>query len=150
MSQKGSPESVYEWFKKARPLPDQDTLMVQTGVHFEEIGEMLDEMVGQCPTSIRLLRHLKLSVHQFAHFLKHDHIKFMVKNDEAFLDSLADQYVTGVGIGQALHYDIPGAYAEVDRSNWSKFDEDGNPVFHANGKIAKSPGYSPPDLKKFV
>lgn len=150
MSQKGTPESVYQWFEKARPMPDQQTLMVQTGCHFEEIGEMLDEMVGQCPTSVRLLRHLKMSVNQFAHYLKHDHIKFMVKNDEAFLDSLADQYVTGVGIGQTLHYDIAGAYAEVDGSNWSKFDENGNPVFHPNGKIAKSPGYSPPDLKKFV
>lgn len=150
MTEKDTVDGVFDWFQKARPMADNDDLMVQTGCHFEEIGEMLDEMVGQCPTSIRLLRHLRMSITQFAHFLKHDHIKFMIKNDEAFLDSLADQFVTGIGVGQALKYNVPEAYKEVNRSNWSKFDEDGNPVFHPNGKIAKSSKYTPPDLKNFV
>lgn len=150
MKKKDTVESVYQWFEKARPHADSDTLMVQTGVHFEEIGEMLDEMEGQCPTSIRTIRHLKMSVNQMAHYLKHGHIKFMVKNDVAFLDSLGDQFVTGVGIGQALKYDIVNAYSEIDRSNWSKFDKDGNPIFHPNGKIDKAPGYTPPELGKYI
>lgn len=150
MAEKDTVQSVYDWFQEARPMADQDDLMVQTGCHFEEIGEMLDEMEGLCPTSIRLIRHLKMSVNQMAHFLKHGHVKFMVKNDVAFLDSLGDQFVTGVGIGQALKYDIPGAYKETDRSNWSKFDENGKAIFQPNGKIDKAPGYTPPDLKPYI
>jgi len=150
MPEKNTVQSVYNWFQEARPMADHDTLMVQAGVHFEEIGEMLAEMQGLCPTSIRMIRRLKLTVNQMAQQLKSGHVKFMVKNDEAFLDSLGDQFVTGVGIGQALKYDIPGAYKEINRSNWSKFDENGKAVFQPNGKIDKAPGYTPPDLKPYI
>lgn len=46
-------------------------------------------------------------------------------------------------------FDIVGALQEVNRSNWSKF-ENGEPIFDENGKIKKGPNYRPPDLSKFV
>lgn len=142
--------STFNWFQQARPRPTQKDIMVQTGVHFEEIGEMLEEMQGQCPSSIRLLREARVAINKLASALKSNSIKYMVKSDLAFLDSLADQYVAGVGVGHAFGYDMPEAYDEVNRSNWSKFDEQGNPVFQANGKIAKHQNYTPPNLVPFI
>lgn len=141
--------SCYNWFNEARPEPTYKDLIVQTGVHFEEIAEMLEEMEGQCASSNRLLRDARHAINKLASALKSNSIKFVIKNDVAFLDSLADQCVTGVGVGHACGYDIPSAYAEVDRSNWSKFN-DGKAEFQPNGKIAKSVNYTPPVLKDFV
>lgn len=150
MSQKNTVASVYNWFEKARPNVDFNDIMVQAGCHFEEITEMLEEMQGQCSTSSRAIRDARLAVSKLAHLLKNGGAKFMVKNDVAFLDSLGDQFVTGVGVGQSMKYDVVPAYMEIDRSNWSKFDENGNPVFHPNGKIDKHPNYTPPQLNDFI
>lgn len=150
MSQKNTVASIYNWFEAARPNADYKDIMVQTGCHFEEVGEMLDEMTGNCPTSQRAIREAKMAVNKLAHLLKNGGAKFMVKNDVAFLDSLGDQCVTGIGIGHSMKYDVVPAYMEIDRSNWSKFDENGKPIFHPNGKIDKHPRYTPPQLEDFI
>jgi predicted HAD superfamily Cof-like phosphohydrolase len=65
------------------------------------------------------------------------------------LDSLADQIVTAIGVAHMFGFDISGALAEVNRSNFSKF-EDGKPVFDANGKITKGKNYTPPELTPYI
>ena len=42
------------------------------------------------------------------------------------------------------------AFKEVHRSNMSKLDENGKPIFREDGKILKSNLYSPPNLKPFI
>ena len=37
--------------------------------------------------------------------------------------------------------------AAVNRSNYSKFDKNGYPIFNEQGKVMKGPDYSPPDLE---
>jgi hypothetical protein len=69
-----------------------------------------------------------------------------VNNREEFLDSIADQIVTGVGVGHCAKMQVAEAVRRVNTSNWSKFDNDGNPIFNENGKISKGPNYTPPDL----
>lgn len=49
-----------------------------------------------------------------------------------------------------MGFDMSGALKEVNLSNWSKFDENGNPIFNENGKIVKGENYFKPDLAKFV
>lgn len=70
-------------------------------------------------------------------------------NKVELLDSLADQIVTAVGVAHMMGFDILGALEEVNRSNFSKF-EDGKPVFDANGKITKGKDYVKPNLEHFV
>lgn len=41
-------------------------------------------------------------------------------------------------------------FAEVHRSNMSKLDEDGKPVYREDGKVLKSTLYTPPQLKDIV
>ena len=66
------------------------------------------------------------------------------------LDSLCDQIVTAIGVGYMMGFDMVGALQEVNLSNWSKFDENGNPIFNENGKIVKGENYFKPDLAKFL
>ena len=65
------------------------------------------------------------------------------------LDALVDQIVTAVGVGHMMGMDVLGALEEINRSNFSKF-EDGKPVFDENGKITKGKDYVKPNLEKFV
>jgi predicted HAD superfamily Cof-like phosphohydrolase len=65
------------------------------------------------------------------------------------LDALCDQIVTAVGVAYMMGMDIEGALAEVNRSNWSKF-EGGVPVFNEQGKIAKGVEYTPPELSDYI
>ncbi|MCF8861650.1 nucleoside triphosphate pyrophosphohydrolase family protein [Xanthomonas campestris pv. campestris] len=74
----------------------------------------------------------------------------IIKDRIEFLDSIADQIVTAVGAGQIAGMDVVGALNEVNRSNFSKFDSNGNPILDNNRKIIKSKDYSKPDLTPFV
>lgn len=73
----------------------------------------------------------------------------MVKDRVELLDALADQIVTATGVGTFLGMNVPGALAEVNRSNYSKF-EDGEPVFNENKKVMKGKDYTPPDLTPYI
>ncbi len=64
-----------------------------------------------------------------------------------FLDSLADQIVTSVGVGHCAGMKTAEAVTAVNRSNYSKFDKNGYPIFNDSGKIAKGPDYAPPNLE---
>ena len=66
------------------------------------------------------------------------------------LDSLCDQIVTALGVGYDLGFDMEGALWEVIKSNYSKFDDDGNPIFDENMKISKSNNYFKPNLEKYI
>ncbi len=73
----------------------------------------------------------------------------VVKDRIGLLDSLADQIVTATGVGTFLGMNVPGALSEVNRSNYSKF-EDGEPVFNENKKVMKGKDYTPPDLTPYI
>lgn len=57
-------------------------------------------------------------------------------------------------IGTAIEYGIadklPRLFDEVHRSNMSKLDDDGNPLYREDGKVLKSNNYNPPNLKDIV
>lgn len=66
----------------------------------------------------------------------------------AVLDALTDiEYVlAGAWLSLGFHKYRDAALAEVHRSNMSKLDSEGRPVYRADGKVTKGPNYSPPDL----
>jgi len=57
-------------------------------------------------------------------------------------------------IGTAIEYGIadklPALFDEVHRSNMSKLDKDGNPIYREDGKVMKSENYTPPDLAEII
>ena len=47
-------------------------------------------------------------------------------------------------------WDLDEAMDRVHKSNMSKLDEDGKPLYRADGKVLKGPNYQPPNLKDLI
>ena len=144
-------DTVQKWHQRARPNPDDRAFDVQLGCHLEEVCEMLETLLLTFPgTTFGPIRGEVSGAHfalrTLATILKDGSASASIIDREALLDSLADQIVTAVGVGHCAGMDVPCAAEIVDRSNWSKF-VDGQPVFDANGKIAKPDTYQPPNLR---
>ena len=137
------------WHERARPEPLPVHLNIQAGVHFEEAMEMVAVMTGVDEYSNQLLDRLHTALTVVSLGLKHGTIKFQVnlENREEFLDSLADQIVTAVGVGHCAKMNIVEAVRRVNSSNFSKYNDDGQPIFNEQGKIIKGPNYKAPDLE---
>lgn len=67
-------------------------------------------------------------------------------------DALGDQlYILfGTILKHGLQHKIEEVYDEIHRSNMSKLDENGAPIFREDGKILKSNLYFRPDIKKIL
>ena len=142
--------STLAWFATAVPEPHPHNQVVQIGCHLEEVTEMLDAMHLQTEHGHTLLRTANDSLKDLANFLKRNAAsETLTVTRLDLLDSLADQLVTAIGTAYMLDMDIEAAHAEVNRSNFSKF-EDGKPVFNTQGKITKGKEYSPPALEQFI
>ncbi len=65
-------------------------------------------------------------------------------------DAIAD--LLYVVHGAALTFGIPvkAVFAEVHRSNMTKLDDDGLPIYRADGKVMKGPNFSPPNLQPIL
>ena len=64
-------------------------------------------------------------------------------------DALGDQLyiIFGTILRHGLHHKIEEVFDEIHRSNMSKLDENGQPIFREDGKIMKSIKYFKPDIK---
>lgn len=138
-------ESIKEWFEKAVPQPKIENQMMQIGCHFEEIKEMCHAMNLYCDDVVTQELRFKTNCLSYKRGIEN----MDGKAKAAVLDALCDQIVTAVGVGYMLGFDITAALAEVNASNWSKF-QDGRPVFDGSGKIAKGVGYFKPNLTEFL
>lgn len=133
-----------EWFEQAIPSPTIEQATIQLGCHMEEFNEMFEALGYECATEEleSIADSFKGSyAHQVGDVERCDKVKL--------LDAMVDQIVTAVGVGHMLEMDVLGALAEVNRSNFSKF-EDEKPVFDENGKITKGKDYTPPQLAEFI
>ena len=139
---------ITTWHQRARPNPTAANFGVQLGCHLEEISEMLGTlMCNDSDGDFTVLRTFE-SIETLANLLKAGEIHAVIlpSNREAFLDSLADQIVTAVGVGHCANMDVTEACLRVNESNWSKFDGNGQPIFNEHGKVKKGPNYVQPDL----
>ena len=67
-------------------------------------------------------------------------------------DALGDQlYILfGTMLKHGLHHKMEEVFDEIQRSNMSKLDEQGNPIFREDGKILKSNLYFRPNIKDIL
>lgn len=140
-----------QWFLKAVPNPTQKNISTQIGCHLEEVVEMLEALSTTEMSYDSTLGNAIMHLHQLSTLMKENDkaVKVRDVNRAELLDALADQIVTATGVGTFLGMDVPGALAEVNRSNYSKF-ENGEPIFNENKKVMKGKDYTPPDLTPFV
>jgi len=67
-------------------------------------------------------------------------------------DALGDKLyiLCGTIIAHGLQHKIVEVFDEIHRSNMSKLDENGKPIYREDGKIMKSERYFLPDIKGIV
>ena len=67
-------------------------------------------------------------------------------------DALGDKLyiLCGTILRHGLQNKIEEVFNEIQRSNMSKLDKEGNPIFREDGKILKSELYTRPDIKKII
>lgn len=67
-------------------------------------------------------------------------------------DALGDLlYITfGTILRHGLQYKIEEVFDEIHRSNMSKLDDNGKPIFREDGKVMKSEKYFRPDIKTIL
>ena len=137
-----------KWFEVAVPNPTSKNISTQIGCHLEEVAEMLNAITSNNLERASQIEALRAAIDHVGNLLKKDN-KIVIKDSVELLDSLADQIVTATGVGTFLGMNVPEALAEVNRSNYSKF-EDGEPVFNENKKVMKGKDYTPPDLTPYI
>ena len=65
-------------------------------------------------------------------------------------DALTDILYVTYGAGHAFGIDLDKCFEEVQKSNMSKLNLNGKPIYNQEGKVMKGPNYFKPDLKKFL
>lgn len=142
--------STVEWFKAWCPEPTSKNLHTQIGVHFEEVAEFVESLRGNDPKTQFLLDQVYLGLTGISKHCKEKDNVLIVDDGGFFLDALGDQIVTATGCAHMAGMDMAGAFGEINRSNWSKFDENGKPVLDDNLKMVKSSNYRAPNLIPYL
>jgi predicted HAD superfamily Cof-like phosphohydrolase len=81
-----------------------------------------------------------------------DELQEAMKNNDLLevADALTDILYVTYGAGHAFGIDLDKCFEEVQNSNMSKLDKNGEPIYNESGKVMKGPNYFKPDLSKFV
>ena len=81
-----------------------------------------------------------------------EELKQAIKDEDLLevADALTDILYVTYGAGHAFGINLDECFDEVQRSNMSKLDEDGKPIYNELGKVMKGPAYFKPNLKKFL
>ena len=67
-------------------------------------------------------------------------------------DALGDQLyiLCGTILKHGLQHKIEEVFEEIQKSNMSKLDAEGNPIFREDGKILKGENYFKPNIKRIL
>ena len=65
-------------------------------------------------------------------------------------DALTDILYVTYGAGHSFGINLDACFEEVQNSNMSKLDKNGNPIYNENGKVLKGPNYFEPNLRKYI
>lgn len=67
-------------------------------------------------------------------------------------DALGDMLyiLCGTIIEHGMQYKIDEIFSEIHRSNMSKLDADGKPIYREDGKVMKSTRYFPPNIAEVL
>jgi len=132
-------KNIENLFRTAVPSPGIFDQNVQASCVIEETMEFVSHLGYDNKTPLYSLKNQ----------LRSGATRIQITDAAATLDDLCDVIITCIGMAYVLGYDLQGALAEVNRSNWSKF-ENGKALRDGNGKIMKGKDYSPPNLAQFI
>ena len=72
------------------------------------------------------------------------------EDDDEVLKELCDLVYVCVGFAVTYGWSFDTAFNRVHKSNMSKLDKEGNPLYREDGKVVKSDCYEPPKLMDLV
>ena len=93
---------------------------------------------------------IKLRINLIKEELLELEIALNEKNIEETADALTDILYVTYGAGHAFGIDLDKCFDEVQKSNMSKLDKFGNPIYDDQGKVMKGPLYFKPNFKKIL
>ncbi len=121
------------------------------------------EAVAEFHTSFGLpVRHeptVELSEKEFTlryNLMKEENEEYLeaIKNGDLIevADALGDMLyiLAGTLNAHGMQHKIVEVFEEIHRSNMSKLDENGKPIYREDGKVMKSARYFKPDIKKVM
>jgi predicted HAD superfamily Cof-like phosphohydrolase len=82
-----------------------------------------------------------------------EYLEAVQKNDLVEIaDALGDMLyiLCGTIIEHGLQHKIEAVFDEIQRSNMSKLDEDGKPIYREDGKVMKGAQYFKPDFSSIL
>lgn len=91
--------------------------------------------------------------HRLMHEENEEYLEAVKNNDLIEVaDALGDQLyiLCGTILKHGLQHKIVEVFEEIQRSNMSKLDKDGRPIYREDGKILKSDQYFKPNIKKIL
>ena len=90
----------------------------------------------------------ELLIEEFKEFLEAEGLLFMhgKNHQEHALKELADLVYVAYQYAENMGWFLDEALDRVHKSNMSKLDDDGNPIYREDGKVLKGPNYKPPNL----
>ena len=67
-------------------------------------------------------------------------------------DALGDMLyiLCGTILEHGMQYKIEEVFNEIQRSNMSKLDSNGRPIYREDGKVMKGPNYFKPDIERIL
>ena len=123
------------------PFDNRDTsrLKLRLSLIAEELSELFEATLGTEEDALLDIATDLMNV-------RREHCLDFVEMADALGDLL---YVVN---GMALEFGIPldDVFDEIHRSNMSKLGEDGKPIYRADGKVLKGPGFFQPSLFELV
>ena len=117
----------------------------KVGKFMKTFGQDVKTNSGLSSEKINLLR-IKLIEEELSEFKKAINEKNLIEVADALTDIL---YVT-YGAGHAFGIDLDKCFDEVQKSNMSKLDDTGKPIYNELGKVMKGPNYFKPNLSKLL
>jgi predicted HAD superfamily Cof-like phosphohydrolase len=82
-----------------------------------------------------------------------EYLEAVLNNDLVEIaDALGDMMyiLCGTIIEHGLQDKIEAVFDEIQRSNMSKLDEEGNPIYREDGKVMKGPNYFKPNFSRIL
>jgi NTP pyrophosphatase (non-canonical NTP hydrolase) len=121
--------------------------LLQQAVEFRKSFQVSNSTT---PASRTLQR--RLIVEEFKEFLDAENqlIMGLTVNSADCLKELADLVYVCYQYAANLGWDLDEALDRVHKSNMSKLDDNGNPIYREDGKVLKSKNYQPPNLTDLV
>ena len=120
--------------------------------NFEKVGLFMKTFGQEVKTSSNLsgnkINSLRISLIEE----ELDELKKAIEDNNILevADALTDILYVTYGAGHAFGINLDHCFDEVQQSNMSKLDSNGQPIYNESGKVMKGPKYFKPDLSKYL